>query len=177
MPTKVLLLSIALLPVSGSRLRTAVIQPQTNLFLFGVINDDGQHYQDEWRRGVRATTLELHWNQYEPQEGVYDQGYINHMKQVLAQLNAQGWFVQLVPGYQYAPDWVFTNYPDMHYINQYSDKYDPDPATSGSYRVINAPFNPHARDLISNYLARVFQDFGPDSFSSVRVGGGVQGEL
>jgi hypothetical protein len=175
--TKVLLFSVTFLPIASSTLRTTIIQPQPNRFLFGVINDDGQHYQDEWGRGVRATTFELHWDQYEPQEGVYDQGYIDHMKQILAQLNAQGWFIQLVPGYQYVPDWVYANYSDMYYVNQYGEQYDPDPVTLGSYRVINAPFNPQARELIGNYLDRVFQDFQPDSFNSVRVGGGVQGEL
>ena len=144
---------------------------------FGVINNQGEHYADEWAHGVRATVFELHWKYYEPQEGIYDQAYIDHMKQILSQLKADGWFVQLVPGYQYAPDWVYTKYPDMYYVNQFGDRYDPDPNTSGSYRVINAPFNPQARALIARYLARFFQDFNPSDFDSVRVGGGVLGEL
>jgi len=146
-------------------------------YLFGVINDNGLHYADEWKRGVRATTLELQWKLYEPQEGVYDTAYINLMKQSLADLKAQGWYVQLVPGYHYVPDWVFTNYPNMYYVNQYGEAYNPDPATMGSFRVINAPFNPQARTLIAGYIARIFQDFNAADFDSVRVGGGVQGEL
>jgi len=146
-------------------------------YLFGVINDDGLHYDDEWARGVRATTFELQWRLYEPQEGVYDTAYINFMKQSLARLKAQGWYVQLVPGYHYVPDWVFTKYPDVYYVNQYGERYDPDPATLGSHRIINAPFNPQARALIAGYIARIFQDFDPSSFDSVRVGGGIQGEL
>jgi len=55
-------------------------------YLFGVINDQGAHYDDEWSRGVRATTLELQWKRYEPQEGVYDLAYINHLKDILRQL-------------------------------------------------------------------------------------------
>ena len=146
-------------------------------FLFGVINNRGEHYADEWARGIRATVFELHWEYYEPQEGLYDQAYITHMKQILSQLKADGWFVQLVPGYQYVPDWVYTKYPDMYYVNQFGDRFNPDPNTSGSYRVINAPFNPQARALIARYLARIFQDFNPSDFDSVRVGGGVLGEL
>lgn len=146
-------------------------------FLFGVVNDDGHHFADEWARGVRATTFELQWRRYEPQEGVYDTAYINSMQQRLAQLKAQGWYVQLVPGYQYVPDWVFANYPDTYYVNQFGDRYDPDPQAEASARVINAPFNAQARALIAGYLARVFQDFDPASFDSVRVGGGIQGEL
>ncbi|MGD9049763.1 MAG: hypothetical protein PVF77_17030, partial [Anaerolineae bacterium] len=58
--------------------------------LYGVINDDGQHYADEWARGVRATTFELHWMHYEPQEGVYNLAYIEQMQKRLAGLKAQG---------------------------------------------------------------------------------------
>lgn len=143
-------------------------------YLFGVINNDGLHYDDQWDRGVRATTLELHWNLYEPQEGVFDPTYVHHMQETLATLKSQGWHVQLIPGYQYVPEWVFDNYPDMRYVNQYGQAYDP---PRGSFRVINAPFNPQARTLISRYISRIFRDFNPDDFDSVRVGGGVQGEL
>ncbi|MFQ5578139.1 MAG: hypothetical protein ACE5G8_14235, partial [Anaerolineae bacterium] len=59
-------------------------------FTFGVINNNGLHYDDEWSRGVRATTLELQWRLYEPQEGVYDTAYIALMQQTLAALKAQG---------------------------------------------------------------------------------------
>ena len=146
-------------------------------YLFGIINDDGSHYAGEWARGVRATTFELHWELYEVQEGVYDTDYISSRKQKLAQLEAQGWTVQLVPGYHYVPGWVFSNYPDSYYVNQYGEEYDPDPLTQSSHRIINAPFNPQARALIAAYIARIFQDFDPADFESVRVGGGIQGEL
>ena len=143
-------------------------------YLFGVMNNDGKHYADEWARGVRATTFELQWKRYEPQPGAYDTVYIASMKRLLAQLKAQGWYVQLVPGYHYVPDWVLAKYPDMYFVNQYGDRYNP--VSNASMRVINAPFNPQARSLIAGYIARVFQDMGTQ-FDSVRVGGGVLGEL
>lgn len=149
--------------------------------LFGVINDEGNHYNDLWNRGVRATTFEFQWKRYEPQEGVYDSSYISHMQGVLTQLNNQGWNIQLIPGFHYTPDWVFNNYPGMQYINQYGQAFNPDPITAGDFRVINAIFNPQARSLIQTYLARIFQDFDQSNpayqFDSVRIGGGVQGEL
>jgi hypothetical protein len=152
-------------------------------FLFGVINDEGrpQHYADEWARGVRATTLELQWKLYEPEEGVYDTDYVDHLKGVMRGLKAQGWYVQLVPGYHYAPDWVYANYPDVYYVNQYGEAYDPDPVNDGAFRVINAPFNPRARALIAGYISRIFSDFDQSDsglrFDSMRIGGGVLGEL
>lgn len=166
------------LPVWSSRLMAPQASSlEEDAFLFGVGNDAGDHFADEWQRGVRATTFELHWMFYEPQEGVYDQEYIARMQALLADLKAQGWHVQLVPGYQYTPQWVYDNYPDMRYVNQYGDAFDPGSAYGNSYRVTNAPFNPQARALIGGYLARIFQDFDPADFDSVRVGGGVQGEL
>jgi hypothetical protein len=145
--------------------------------LFGVLNDRGQHYADEWARGVRATTLELNWKAYEPQPGVYNQAYVNERRQHLAMLKAQGWFVQLVPGYHYVPDWVFSAYPGTYYVNQYGERYDPDPQSQGDFRVINAPFNPQARALIAGYLRRIFQDFNASDIDAIRLGGGPQGEL
>ncbi|MGB0384278.1 MAG: carbohydrate binding domain-containing protein [Ardenticatenaceae bacterium] len=146
-------------------------------YLFGVINNQSQHYADEWARGVRATTLELHWMFYEPQEGVIDMDYVRLKQHTLAELKAMGWKVQLIPGYNYVPDWVFTTYPDMYYVNQYGKRYDPDFAAEGGAQVINAPFNPQARELIAGYLARVWKDFNLDDFDSVRLGGGPLGEL
>jgi hypothetical protein len=163
-----------LLPLVGAlAYYPAPAQPPQD-FLFGVINDNGDHYDDEWNRGIRATTFELQWRLYEPQEGVYDTTYISHMQQKLASLQSQGWYVQLVPGFQYVPDWVFANYPNMRFVNQYGEPYIP---ADGSFRVTNAPFNPQARALIAGYLARIFQDFDASAFHSVRVGGSVQGEL
>jgi hypothetical protein len=159
----------------------AAVQNPSSIYLFGVVNDDGLHYDDLWQRGVRAVTFEFQWKRYEPQEGVYDQDYINHMQQLLTQLNNQGWYVQMIPGFHYTPDWVFASYTGMHYVNQYGDIYDPDPFLAGDFRVINAPFNPQARSLVANYLAKIFTDFDQRipayQFDSVRIGGGVQGEL
>jgi hypothetical protein len=149
-------------------------------YLFGVINDTGDHFEDEWAHGVRATTLEFQWKMYETADGVYDQGYIDHMKQRMADLKQAGWYVQLVPGSQYTPAWVFTHYNDMRFVNQYGEPYTPS-TTSGDMNVTNAIFNPQARQLIARYLRRIFLDFPQADpsyrFDSVRVGGGVQGEL
>lgn len=172
----IMLLAVLTLTLAHMTLATArELSPQTaTTYLFGVINDQGRHYEDEWQRGVRATTLELHWFHYEPQEGVYDMAYVARMQQQVQALKAQGWIVQLVPGFQYVPAWVFENYSHMRYVNQYGEAYWPE---AGSFNVINAPFNPQARALIARYLHRVFQDFDPEDFDSVRVGGSVQGEL
>lgn len=150
-------------------------------YTFGVVNDDGLHYAELWEMGVRATTFEFQWKRYEPIEGVYDLSYVQHLRELLVELKTQGWAVQMVPGFHYAPDWVFQNYPDMYYVNQYGEAYNPDPLDKGDFRVINAAFNPAARDLIAGYLQRIFQDFDQSDplqrFDAVRVGGGVQGEL
>jgi hypothetical protein len=149
--------------------------------LFGVINDAGLHYPDEWSRGVRVTTFEFQWFRYQPTEGAVDAQYVDAMKSLLRGLRAQGWQIQMVPGIQYVPAWVFANYPDMVYVNQYGNRYLPGLGPQISYQAINAPFNPRARDLIAAYLARIFQDFNQNDpglrFDAVRVGGGVQGEL
>lgn len=151
-------------------------------FVFGVINDHGSHYDDEYSRGVRATNLEIQWKKYEPEEGIYDTAYIQQMKTRLQTLKQNGWIVQLIPGFQYTPGWVFTNYPNMYYVNQYGENYNPDPATKGDFRVINAPFNTQARVLISRYINHLLTVSFPQTdpalrFDSIRIGGGVQGEL
>lgn len=182
------ILTLSLLTVLGvSSIETsfAARLPPTNPtipYRFGVVNDLGQYHDDLWNRGVRAVTFELQWKLYEPQEGVYNQAYIDHMKQILSGLNTRGWYVQLIPGFHYTPDWVYANYPDVYFVNQYGEIYNPDPISAGDFRVINAPFSPQARTLIAGYLQRIFSvDFPQNEpalrFDSVRVGGGPQGEL
>ncbi len=178
---------IGISPATSSRHEQPSTLPQTGVkslnsaYMFGVINDQGQHYADLWERGVRATTFEFQWKRYEPQEGIFDQDYIDHMQGILRQLKNQGWYVQMVPGFHYTPKWVFSNYPDMYFVNQHGDVYNPDPLSAGDFRVTNAPFNPQARALIATYLERVFRDFNQNDpllrFDAIRVGGVVQGEL
>lgn len=168
-------------PAAAGSARRKLQGPDPMPFLFGVVSDTGAHYDELWNLGLRATTFEFQWKRYEPSEGVYDSAYIDHMRAKLAQLKAQGWYVQMVPGFHYAPDWVFQKYPNLYYLNQWGEKYNPDPLSKGDFRVINAPFNPQARQLIAGYLQRIFQDFPQNDpatrFDAVRVGGGVQGEL
>jgi hypothetical protein len=163
------------------RAKTTMASSAYNSYLFGIINNAGAHYTDEWKRGVRATVLELSWKAYEPQEGIFDTGYISRMQQTMRMLKSQGWFVQLGTGIQYTPSWVFSHYTNMRFVNQYGDAYSPDPTTQGDHDVINAPFNPQARALQAAYIARIFQDFNQSDlnlhFNSIRIGGGVQGEL
>ena len=72
-------------------------------------------------------------------------------------------------------------FADLVGFTALGERYDPDPNSQACNRVINAPFNPQARTLISRYLARVFQDFiqanAAYQFDAIRVGGGVLGEL
>jgi hypothetical protein len=157
-------------------------EPARTQYLFGVLNDDGLHYEDEWQHGVRATNLELHWDRYEPSEGDFDWQYINHLRQIMVFLKTQGWYVQLVPGYHYIPEWVFAQHPDFYLINQYGEVYHPDPLLENDKKAMNTPFNPQARALVANYLEHLltvsFPQDDPDyRFDSIRIGGGLQGEL
>jgi beta-galactosidase GanA len=102
--------------------------------------------------GVRATNLELHWDKYEISEGVFDWDYINHQRDTMVFLRSHGWYVQLVPGYHYVPEWVFLDHPDFYLTNQYGEIYNPDPNQDNDLQATNAPFNPQARALIANYL-------------------------
>src|SRR5207237_1784577 len=74
---------------------------------FGVLQSNGRYGADLKRAGVSLATVELAWDSYQPQPGVFDAAYAAQQRQKAASLRSAGVGVVLDVGLQYAPDWLF----------------------------------------------------------------------
>jgi hypothetical protein len=136
-------------------------RPTGGRYLFGTLLTDSSNAQREHAAGIRVVELELGWNLYEPQEGVFNASYALEVRRRLAALQAAGMHVVLGAGLQYPPAWVFT-YPNSRYVNQFG----------ASAPAVNLTFNQPLRDRAAAYLARLNHDLGLANFWAVRVGSG-----
>jgi hypothetical protein len=129
--------------------------------LFGTLLTDPSKATQEYAANVRVVELEIGWDLYEPQDGVFNTNYSNQVKQKLQAFQAAGMKVVLGVGLQYPPSWVF-NYPNSRYVNQFGTH-------SGE---LNLTFNQTLRQRAERYIARVAQDLGPSNFWAIRIGSG-----
>ena len=127
--------------------------------LFGVLQPTTQHLSADWQAGIRARTLELGWDYYEPQEGAWDPNYIAARKAEYQAMLDAGFLVVLDLGLQYPPEWARNIRP---WVDQYGNRYDDQ---------VNAVWSSAVRQKIEIYIKRVFQDFGTQ-FYGVRLGSG-----
>lgn len=141
--------------------------------LYGTLQSQEQNLDRDYAAGVRVTTLEVAWGQYEPTSGSFDQHYLATLKTQLARNREKGMKVVLDLGLQYAPDWLL-NVPNGRYVNQYGDSY---VDTTLGKNIANLVFNQQQRDLSETYIKQVLNDFGANNFYAVRLGGGWFGEL
>jgi hypothetical protein len=127
--------------------------------LFGVLQPAPQYQAADWQAGIRARTLELGWDYYEPQDGAWDPGYIAGRKAEYQAMLNDGFVVVLDLGLQYPPEWARTIQP---WVDQYGNVY---------ANQVNAVWSSAVRQKIERYIKRVFQDFGT-GFLGVRLGSG-----
>lgn len=130
-------------------------------YLFGTLLTDASRAAEEYTAGVRVVHVELGWDNYEPQDGVFNDSYISQVRQRLAMMRAAGMRVVLGAGLQYPPSWAYT-YPNSQYVNQFG----------GKSRELNLTFNATLRAKAAQYLARLDADLNLNSFWAVRVGAG-----
>lgn len=140
---------------------------------FGILQAEPVSYERFVRAGVRRITVELGWDAYQPTAGRTDLGYVSRTRARIAELHAAGVDVVLDPGLHYPPAWVFALPGQTRFVNQYGDVWR---GRTGE-AVANAVFNPAVRAAGAAYLDRIGRDLGANSFTAVRVGGLLTGEL
>ncbi len=128
---------------------------------FGTLLTSTQRLVDERGAGVRVVHLEMGWNNYEPQDGVFNPAYVAQTRERLRAMQTTGMEVVLGIGLQYPPAWVYT-YANSRYVDQYGTAASP----------VNLTFNQALREKVERYIARVDQDLGLHHFAAVRVGSG-----
>lgn len=141
-------------------------------YTYGVIQSNPQYVTSDYAAGLRLRTLELSWDRYEPQEGTWDNGYIEAKRAEYQQMIAAGFRVALDTGVVYPPTWIW-DYPNSRFINQYGDAF---VARELGGNGVNAIFNQTIRDKQACYVKQIFNDFGT-GFAMVRLGWGRFGEV
>ncbi len=161
--------TIAAAPVPNlPRMTTPITAPPR---MYGVLQPHPEYQSSTWNAGARIRTLELGWDVYEPQEGVWNLNYIQQKQHEYQQAVASGYKVVLEFGLQNPPSWIF-GYPNSRFVNQYGDSFAGGIGENG----VDAVFNQTMRDKQAAYVRQVFADFGTNFFA-VRLGWGFYGEL
>ena len=154
---------------------TPTTVPASTQPVLGVLNVSGSYYSQEKAAGVGSVTVNVGWQNAEPQSGVFDSTYLAQVASQIAAARAQGLSVILDPGFQYAPSWVFTLPGQTRFVDQYGDAFG-GTADSGN-NVPNGVTNLAVRAAEAAYLQGLASALPAGSLSYVRAGGGPYGEL
>ena len=112
--------------------------------LFGVLQPDTHRQTAALQAGLRARTLEIGWNLYEPREGVWNTAYMEQQKKLATQMRAAGFSVILDLGVQNPPDWVLA-LPNSRFVNQYGDTFQAGLGINGVNAIFSGAVRPHCR--------------------------------
>jgi Beta-galactosidase len=160
------------LSFAASSAKVAVVEaPQ---YLLGTLETDPNRASQEYAAGFRIAEQTVGWNNYEPQDGVFDAGYITSIKQRIQTFQRAGLKVVISPAIQYPPAWVFS-LPGSRYVNQYGAVA---PATwVGGFEEPNVVFSQAVRDRVAGFETKVMQELGPGNIWAVRYVNGSLGEV
>jgi hypothetical protein len=142
-------------------------------YLFGTLETDPNRASQEYAAGFRIAEQTVGWNNYEPQDGVFDAGYITSIKQRIQTFQRAGLKVVISPAIQYPPAWVFS-LPGSRYVNQYGAAA---PATWAGFEEPNVVFSQAVRDRVAGFETKVMQELGPGNIWAVRYVNGSLGEV
>lgn len=151
---------------------------QTGPF-FGVLQATAGSFTQLRRAGVTTVSVEIGWNNVEPEPGRYSQPYLAQIRERIAAAKAAGFSVVLDAGLQTPPQWVFALDASTRFVNQYGDKWH----GSAGADVPDAVFDQSVRDAQSTYIrylaaALTGGTAGADGgISALRVGGLYFNEL
>jgi len=138
----------------------------TTPYVFGTLETDPIHATAEKQAGLGAAMFTIGWDSAEPQDGVFNEGYIAQMKQELQTFQQVGMKVVLHFALHYPPAWVFT-YPNSKYINQNG-------TTAGE---VNIVFNQTLRQKAEQFITHTAQEIGIQKAWAVRINSGGDAEV
>lgn len=141
---------------------------------FGVLQANSSQATALKGAKVTTVTLEIGWDQFEPQANTVNLTYVQQQKAKALAWQRAGFQVVLDTGLQYPPAWAFSLPGGTRLVNQWGQSWTG--PTSGA-RVINGVFNSSVRAAEARYYGLLRTHFAGVSFSAVRVGGLHMGEL
>jgi len=139
---------------------------------FGVLQGTLEHAAEGRRAGWNVAVISLAWDAFEPVAGQVDEGYVKQMAEKARIFRELGYRLQLDPGTQYPPGWIF-DLPQARYRSQSGQLFES--AEPGKH-IPNYVFNRAVRERSAAYLEQIFQRLGTN-WDWVRLGGGFYGEV
>ncbi|MFJ3903925.1 beta-galactosidase [Streptomyces sp. NPDC090025] len=135
---------------------------------FGTLQTAPERAAEEYAHGLRIAHLQIDWARFEPERGVYDEGYAREVRDRLRTFRDAGLEVEAGLGLNHPPDWLADAYPESVWRDQYGDT---------STAVPNIVFSAPVRDEVGRYVRRVAERIGLDGVAAIRVGIDENGEL
>lgn len=148
-------------------------------YLFGTLETDPAKASQECAAGVRVATQTVGWTNYEPSDGVFNEAYMDDVKNRIKTDLAAGMKIVISPAIHYPPRWVM-NLQGARYLNQYGV---PAPVSSSSgFEEPNFIFSQMVRDRVARFETHVMQklaadpNIGLNNIWAVRYVNGSEGE-
>jgi hypothetical protein len=136
----------------------------------GILEPGGSLFSAESQAGFTFYRLEVHWDQAEPSNGVFDDSYFQTVRNTMATARAAGLTPVLSLGMEYPPSWVFSLDPaGSRLVDQYGDVWT---GNSVGEHIANGIFSQPVRGAMAAYVAHVFQALGA-TWGGVNWGGGL----
>jgi hypothetical protein len=134
-------------------------------YVFGTLNASSSYAAQEAAAGVNTAEIDVGWNLYEPQDGVFDSNYAASVKAEVGAFQAAGRKLVLGLAFHYPPSWVFS-YANSQLVNQYG----------GQAGEVNLIFNQTLRQKAGALITQINQDIGLSNFYAIRISSGGDAE-
>ncbi|MEU6880412.1 beta-galactosidase [Streptomyces sp. NPDC046712] len=129
-------------------------------YYFGTLQTMPDKARLERSKGLEVAHLQIEWDEYEPREGEFSQRYLDSVRRELDDFQEAGMLIEASLGLNHPPDWLFDDYEDTAYVNQYGDSLTETP---------NMVFSQTVREKAQRYVDRVARDIGLENFWAIRV--------
>ncbi len=143
--------------------------------ILGILEASGNYLAQEKAAGIQAITIQVGWANVEPTQGVFSASYMSQIQAKIAAARSAGLDVELDPGLQYPPPWVFSLPGGTQFVDQYGDVFTG--AEPSGNDVANAVTDLSVRSAEGTYLTWLGGQITAGEIIAVREGGGPLGEL
>ncbi|MFB7542339.1 beta-galactosidase [Streptomyces zaomyceticus] len=168
-PAAALVLAVLLLLVGAiGALPREASEPEPEPYWYGTLQTGPDRAAVEYEHGIRVAHLQLDWDRFEPEPGVYDEEYAREVRDTLDVFRAAGLRVEAGLGLNDAPPWLPDAFPSSVFVNQFGEQ---------STTAPNIVFSEPVREHIAEYVRAVDRLIGLDRLWAVRVGISETGEF
>ncbi|WP_370409874.1 beta-galactosidase [Streptomyces fradiae] len=143
-------------------------EPATGPHLFGTLQTAPERAAEEYAQGLRIAHLQVDWGRFEPERGVYDEGYARQVRERLRAFLDAGLKVEAGLGLNHPPEWLASAYPESVWVNQFGER---------STAVPNVVFSDPVRGEVAAYVAQVRERIRLDQVWAIRLGIDENGEF